>query len=86
MKLLDRYSNPLIIKEGEKYICVHVMNYTIFYKVGTVIMRLRTEHFTNRLVENHRDDTLRLSDGVSGFDGLWEIYAPSFDESLEDYM
>jgi len=86
MGLLDVNKKPLNIIEGEKYVCVKTIRDTTFYKVGTVITHVIGYNFTNRLSENSGDKTLRISDGVGGFDGLWAIYAPTFNESLEDYM
>jgi len=71
---------------GQKYVCVKIISPTTFYKVGTVIKHEVGEAFTNRLPENIGDKTLRFSDGVGGFDGLWAIYAPTFNESLEEWM
>jgi len=71
---------------GQKYVCVKIISPTTFYKVGTVIMHVSGSLFTNRLPENAGNGSLRISDGIGGFDGLWAIYAPTLNESLEDYM
>jgi len=86
MGLLDVNRKPIKIVMNTKYVCVKTIAPTTFYKVGTVILPITHHNFTNRLPENFNGKTLRISDGVGGFDGLWAIYAPTFNESLEEWM